>query len=278
MAVKETMERQPFWVRFAGLPVWVAPQRAYVRWLYDRWVIDPTEEERQAYFAWRAKHGDSTGKPVDAGGICLPPVELRLGITVEDLTPQERLMLEGRNESSQIYTKIFHDIWSEDAIQFHCSALCMGGKAYLFTAPSGTGKSTHTRLWRERFGAQVQMLDDDKPCLRRQPEGQWVAYGMPYGGKEHISANISAPVGAIVEVHRAEQNSIRRITAYEAYPYLLNQTYRYWGVKQALAATMDLVYDLAAKVPVYELHCNMTSEAAELACEALTGAVPAKAE
>ena len=83
----------------------------------------------------------------------------------------------------------------------------MDGAAYLFTAPSGTGKSTHTRLWREVFGDRVWMINDDKPMLRIS-ENLVTAYGTPWNGKHHISRNASAPLKAIVQLNRGKENII----------------------------------------------------------------------
>lgn len=265
------MERQPFWVRFADLPVWVAPEFEYPRLLWEDYVITPTEQEQQAYFTWREKNNDCSGQPLYSERTDIETLAEDVKQVFGDETcPQN--FYQGMAEGFTIFAQIVADMWTEELIMFHCSSLMVDGKAYLFTAPSGTGKSTHTGLWRERFGSRVTMIDDDKPFLRLMPDGTWRIYGMPYGGKEHIRANISAPVAGIVELHQAPQNTIRRISAHEAYPFLLNQTFQNWTNKQALARTMELAYDLAAKIPVYEMGCTPTPDAAELSYAALVGA------
>ena len=169
-------------------------------------------------------------------------------------------------ESLAVYRKICDCLLERNTVLFHCSALMLDGVAYLFTAPSGTGKSTHTRLWRERFGSRVTMINDDKPLLRVEPSGVTV-YGTPYGGKEGIHTNTSARVGGIVLLHQAPVNSIRPLSAKESYPFLLNQTHRPEDVSKLLR-TMELVQSLA-NLPVFELGCTISQEAVELAYNAL---------
>lgn len=170
-------------------------------------------------------------------------------------------------ESLAIYRKICERLLEEDILLFHCSALAVDGKAYLFTAPSGTGKSTHARLWRERFGAQVTMINDDKPLLKLTPEEIRV-YGTPYGGKDHLQTNTSAPVAGIVLLHQAPENRIRRVSGKEAYPMLLNQTYRRRD-PAGMLRTLDLVTRLA-ETPLWSLGCTISQEAVTLVAEALS--------
>ena len=80
----------------------------------------------------------------------------------------------------------------------------MDGEAYIFTAVSGTGKSTHAMLWREVFGERVRMINDDKPLIRITPEGKAVVYGTPWDGKHHLSKNSAFPLKAICWLTRAK--------------------------------------------------------------------------
>ena len=174
---------------------------------------------------------------------------------------------EGYLESLAIYRKISERLLDENIILFHCSAIEMDGKAYLFTAPSGTGKSTHTKLWRAVFGNRVTMINDDKPLVSIPLDSSGVkmagdvirVYGTPYAGKDGLQTNISAPVEAIVILHQAMENSIERLDGRSAYPILLNQTYRR-NDPAGMMKTMELVGQLA-NLPVYSLGCNISEEA-----------------
>lgn len=172
----------------------------------------------------------------------------------------------GYLESLAVYRKICERLVQDDIVLFHCSALRFRGKAYLFTAPSGTGKSTHTRLWREHFGGNVQMINDDKPLLRIRPK-EITVFGTPFAGKEGLQNNTSAPVGGIVLLHQATHNKIQRVSFEEAYPVLLSQTYRP-GDRAGILKTMELVERLA-ELPIYSLGCTISVEAVEVAYRAL---------
>lgn len=169
-------------------------------------------------------------------------------------------------ESLAVYRKICERLLDDDILLFHCSALAVDGKAYLFTAPSGTGKSTHAQLWRERFKDRVVMINDDKPLLKIRQEEIRV-YGTPYGGKGNLQTNTSAPVAGIVILHQAAENRICRISGKEAYPALLNQTYRRKD-PAAMLRTLDLVKRLAG-IPVWSLGCTISQAAVVLAARAL---------
>ena len=95
-----------------------------------------------------------------------------------------------------------------DGFQLHSSAVMLDGKAYLFSAPSGTGKSTHTEKWCRLFGAKL--LNDDKPALRCQ-DGTWMAYGTPWSGKHDLSEPVGVPLGGIAFLKRGEENRIYRM-------------------------------------------------------------------
>lgn len=181
--------------------------------------------------------------------------------------PQGKPYPNGYLESLALYRKICERMIREDILLFHGSALCMEGKGYLFTAPSGTGKSTHAALWRQVFGKRVTMINDDKPLLQIRPEGVTV-YGTPWAGKSNLQTNTSAPLAGIVVLRQAPENVIRPLTEREAYPRLLSQTHRVQD-PQGLVRTLDLVQQLA-RLPVYELGCTPTPEAAMLACRTLT--------
>jgi len=173
-------------------------------------------------------------------------------------------------ESLAVYRKICERLLADNILLFHCSAIELDGKAYLFTAPSGTGKSTHARLWREAFGDRVTMINDDKPLVSVPMESlcddtcvdKIMVYGTPYGGKDGLQTNKSAPVEAIVILHQAKENTICRMDAKSAYPVLLNQTYRRKD-PEGMIKTLELVGQLA-KLPVYSLGCTISKEAVML--------------
>ena len=164
-------------------------------------------------------------------------------------------------ESLAVYRKIAERIPDYDAFLFHGSTIAVEGAAFVFTAKSGTGKSTHTRLWRELLGEQAIMINDDKPLIRLQPDGTAMVYGTPWNGKHHLSRNISAPVRAICILEQSQENHIREIAKLEAMPMLMQQAYRPADAS-ALQKTLALLDRLNARF--YRLGCNMDISAAEM--------------
>ncbi|MBQ9748402.1 MAG: hypothetical protein IJV98_06425 [Clostridia bacterium] len=199
------------------------------------------------------------------------PPRYSLTVTREDAEKERSLLSphfhQGYLESLAAYRKISEAILCDDIILFHSSAIMVDGKAYLFTAPSGTGKSTHARLWREMLGNAAVMINDDKPLIRIQ-NGIATVYGTPYDGKEHLSTKTHAPIAGICILSQAKENSIRRITPSEALPTLLSQTYRPQK-RELMQRLMPLVVALSAAVPVFHMGCNISAEASALSYQTM---------
>ena len=149
----------------------------------------------------------------------------------------------------------------------HGSVIEYQGNAYMFTAPSGTGKSTHARLWRECFGDEVVMINDDKPLLKFEEDGIY-AYGTPWDGKHHLSTNKRAKLVGICFLHQSQTNEIQKIGADRAVPLLMNQIYRPRSAEKLLK-TMEYADKLIAMVPMYEMGCTISKEAVKIAYEAM---------
>ena len=169
-------------------------------------------------------------------------------------------------ETLAVYRGIAEKMPDYDTFLFHGSAIAVDGAAYMFTAKSGTGKSTHTRLWREMLGDRAVMVNDDKPLVRVNADGTAVVYGTPWDGKHHLSNKIAVPLRAICILERAEENHIREITKAEALPMLLQQIYRP-SDPAALDKTLTLIDRM--DVQFYRLGCNMEKEAAEVSYNAM---------
>ena len=165
-------------------------------------------------------------------------------------------------EELAVYRKIAEVMPRYDTILFHGSAVAVDGIGYLFAARSGTGKSTHTALWRDLFGERAVMVNDDKPLLHIAEEV--TVYGTPYDGKHRLSSNIAVPLKAVCILTRASENTIEPIKKNDAYPMLLGQTYRP-ADPVSMQKTMLLIDKLADRVRLYRLGCNMDISAAETA-------------
>ncbi len=147
------------------------------------------------------------------------------------------------------------------ALVFHGSALAADGKAYLFTAPSGTGKTTHSRLWLSEVpGAYI--LNGDKPLLLVR-DGRVFVCGTPWRGKERYGVNETLPLAAICQLERARTNRIERISLHDALPVLIQQTHRPPD-EAGLLRTLELLGQIGQGVRLYRLGCNMEPEAARV--------------
>ncbi len=169
-------------------------------------------------------------------------------------------------ESLAVYRKIADEMAGYDTVLFHGSAVALDGEAYLFTAASGTGKSTHTMLWKDLFADRLKVINDDKPLIRVAEKP--VVYGTPYRGKHGRGENISAPLKAICIIERAEENKIRPVTAKEAYSALISRVYRPADVAKT-AAVLRLADRLFDSAGLYVLGCNMDISAAKTAYEGM---------
>lgn len=156
-----------------------------------------------------------------------------------------------------------------EGMLLHSSAVMMDGKAYLFTAPCGTGKSTHTQLWLQVFGERAKILNDDKPALRLE-NGVWYAYGTPWSGKTDQNINSKVPLAGICVLGRGTENKIQPYSGAKAVHDILEQTAR--SADAAFMVTLlELLDKLVTAVPVWKLECNMDPQAALVSYEAMSG-------
>lgn len=166
-----------------------------------------------------------------------------------------------------LYRKFCEKVLDFGVVLCHGSVVEYKNMAYMFTAPSGTGKSTHAKLWRQHFGSDVVMINDDKPLLRFEEDGIY-AYGTPWDGKHHLSTNKRAKLAGICFLHQAEENSITRINAEEAVSLLMNQIYRPRHT-EGLIKTMGYADRLISEVPMYSMGCTISEEAVVMAYNAM---------
>lgn len=178
-----------------------------------------------------------------------------------------RIFSDSYLETLAVYRTIADKMLDYDTILFHGSAVAVDGVGYLFTAKSGTGKSTHTRLWREMLGERAVMINDDKPLISLSENGI-IVYGTPWDGKHRLSTNMGVPLRALCILERAEENRIVPITKKDAYNMLMQQVYRPTGA-DGMMKTLALIDRLAAGVKLYRLGCNMDIQAAQLAYMAM---------
>ena len=194
-------------------------------------------------------------------------VDFTVSVSTEDmeneklLSPEE--FSEGYLESLAIYRHIGEEIGRLGGFIFHSAVIEYKGKAYAFAAKSGTGKSTHIRLWRRAFGDDVGIVNGDKPIFRFVGD-ELYAYGTPWCGKEGFHRNVGVPLGAVCFIERGESNSIEQLPKKEFTEYVFNQVYMPTD-PQAAMCTMQLIDRLLSSCKLWKIKCNMEPQAAEVA-------------
>ena len=148
-------------------------------------------------------------------------------------------------------------------VAIHTSCIVQQGKAVIFLGESGTGKSTHTRLWRETI-AGAELLNDDSPIIRMR-DGKATVYGSPWSGKTPCYKNESYPIRAIVRLSQAPHNSMRRLRGSFSVGALLPSLPPAFAFDEKLEdAVMNVLSAVIGAVPVYHLECLPNAAAAQL--------------
>ena len=151
----------------------------------------------------------------------------------------------------------------------HSSALIYDGGAYLFSADSGVGKSTHTKLWLKAFGDKVHIMNDDKPVVRLYDDHAQ-AFGTPFDGGSGIALNESYPLKAIIFVERGEENSVRIPESKEIIQKLYFQTARMVN-RETAEKMLTNIERILSLTKFYVLTCNMDISAAYIVFENIVG-------
>lgn len=169
------------------------------------------------------------------------------------LKPEEiELILMSRHFSKELLLR--------NGFSLHASAIAFQNSGILFSADSGIGKSTHTRLWQKHFGAEnVPIINDDKPAIRFM-EDIFYTYGTPFSGNSEENLDMRVPLRAIVFLQRDTINSIRKLSPVESLPLLMKQTLRPNSSNEHMASLFLLLDRLLSEIPVYMLNCNMDED------------------
>lgn len=173
-------------------------------------------------------------------------------------------------ESTAVYRKYIYVVLEKyDAFFFHCSAISVHNQAVMFTAQSGTGKSTHRNLWTKNFGDRVAVINDDKPIIRRI-DGRYYVFGTPWQGKEDLGANVKVEAKALCFLSRSDVNSIAPINPACIISKILNQTVRP-NQAHLMSRLLELLDGFLKQVDTYDLRVNMEDEAAYVAYKGIFG-------
>jgi len=165
-----------------------------------------------------------------------------------------------------VYRDIVEKLLPYNVLLLHGAAVSIDNKGIIFSAPSGTGKTTHIKLWKEVYGDRFIIINGDKPLIKFEDEGIYV-YGTPWQGKENYGSNTYAKLEAICFLNRSGQNSIERIRYDESIPKLFHQSYNP-KTSEGKIKRMELISKMK-DIQFYSLNCNMEPDAAKVAYEGI---------
>lgn len=156
-----------------------------------------------------------------------------------------------------------HEIIHRGTMLVHSSALVFCGKAYLFSAESAVGKSTHTKMWLKKFGEKVHILNDDKPVVKLK-NGVPLCCGTPFDGGSGIANNETVPVGAIIFIERSDTNFVTIPDTKEIVQRLYKSTVKYVNKSDGMSLLSNFD-NLIQHTKFYVLHCNTDESAVDVA-------------
>lgn len=198
--------------------------------------------------------------------------DFEVAVTKEDIE-NERIIADGFTdemyESSAVLRKISTKILADyNGVLFHGAVIEYKSRAYLFSAPSGTGKTTHIMLWKKALKDEVTIVNGDKPFVRII-DGVPIVYGSPWRGKENLGANVSNRLDAIVFVNRCERNFARPLSPDESLFRLLSST-AYPKTAFGKLRVIEILEKISGKIKFVDLFCNTDDNAYYTALKALT--------
>ena len=156
-----------------------------------------------------------------------------------------------------------------DAFVLHASLVSYQGKGYAIVAPRGVGKTVHTNMWKAKFGDDVTIINGDKPILRRQSDGTYLAYGTPWCGKEGQGVNAAVPLCGICLLSRGSRDLIKPVPIASYVDGIIRQVVFPTDTPSMIRGA-HLLGDLIRAVPAIAAECTPTQNAAAMVCRALT--------
>lgn len=243
---------EPFTVEIAGTLIAVQPMFASTREYCKGYLTDKTAD-----FHVTVTRDDLTFEQAQ-----LEKEALEQGI-------RPRKFPEPFLERAAILRKTAEFLLGQGILLIHGSTVAVDGAAYLFTAPCGTGKSTHTRLWRQIFGDRAVMINDDKAFLLIGEEGV-IACGSPWSGKHGLDTNVQLPLKGICVLSRGMENRLSKVSRPDGLEMLRQQLLGYRSDND-LAAAYELLDDVCRQILLWHLECNQAPDAALVSYEGMSG-------
>lgn len=211
-----------------------------------------------------------------AGYLCDCEPEIQIRISTEDIVREREEAADEKNiyknsylETLSVYRKISEALLDYDTFLMHGAVVAKGQDAYMFTAKSGTGKTTHIRKWLENL-EDAYVVNGDKPLIH-VTEQEAIACGTPWCGKENLATNCMLPLRAIVFMERGDKNEMKEMSFSEAFPFFLQQTY-HPDDGEKMKKTLKLIYRTMGKVKFYRyIFDNMQKDAFDVSYGTLAG-------
>ena len=148
-----------------------------------------------------------------------------------------------------------------NTLLLHASAVEYNGRAYLFLGKSGTGKSTHSRMWLKAID-RVTLMNDDHPIIRVWDNGDIIAYGSPWSGKTRCYKNIDAPLGGIIRIVRAMHNKAIRLSPIQSYASIMTSCGGMVWEKELADGRDTTIQQIISRIPCWNMECLPNEEAA----------------
>jgi len=207
---------------------------------------------------------------VESAPILEAPVQLFLFIDKSFTTAQFHVLGDYRFAVNSVMMLLYAlSTACMGTLLMHASVTMHAGKGYLFLGKSGTGKSTHSQLWINNIDG-CELLNDDNPVLKVENDGSVRVYGSPWSGKTPCYRNLDVPVGAIVDLHQAKKNEIKRLPLFESYVAVYASFSGYRFIKDLSDGFHATNEKIVTTVPCYSLNCLPDAEAAWLCFNTVT--------
>ena len=228
-----------FTIRLAGVTIGIKSRYEYARWLCRDYLLIDSE----------------TVKP-----------DFTVSVTQKEINEalkEDPIFSPVYCESLCIYRKICSKMPYYGAFLMHAAVVAVDGVAYIFTAPSGTGKSTHVQLWKDHFGERAVIVNGDKPLIQII-KGKVYVCGTPWRGKEDLGCNVTLPVGGICIIEQSRENYIRKLSISEAISHIFKQVLISRDNEESFDLFWNLLNQMMLTVDIYLLQCNREPEASRL--------------
>ena len=187
-------------------------------------------------------------------------------VRIEQIDHKHKYLTEVEREYVYTNQAFINRVTCLGAVMIHSSCISYKGEAILFSADSGTGKSTHTSLWKELYSDDVKFINDDKPVIRLFGD-QAYAYGTPWSGKTDLNSNICAPLKGIVILERGEKNVIEKVQLSEVISTVFSNIVVPNENQEIAQIALKSYNEILKKVPLYRLKCNISLEAPKIVKE-----------